>query len=705
MYADINNEIVSEVIDCRPVVESVGVDSVYSHTPDGIEMTNDGQRLYSGSSGDYLTEHDTQTGESLIRWRGNFNGHLDRNMISVTPDDEQMVVSDGSGELFILNTDGFGANWVEQYQSSTTAVSPTSDGAYLFIGESSNSFRKVDATTGEDVWTAKKNINSGVYAIEVGPNDDYVYVGNNNRIWKYDVVTGERVWSYFHDNGTTYALEVAPDNSVVYVGDNAGFVTRVGVDSGTSDWSTQHDTSRINSLVADTDSSGVYSAAESDNTVIRIGGTSGNADWTNTEHVNNVYAVDIGPQGDYVFSCDNDGNVQKIVTSNGSLEWMETSITGNSLRSLDVEADRVYVGDTTGRFAGMSAATGSVTWDFRFERNTIKDISVDPSDSNLLFYGTDSNRSGQLRVDDVATNIDGLYREHGGNWYSIDVHPDGEHFYSGYHNGNHHRVGKFELSDPRTVVSSIRVPSNHTAQGLRVSPDGEWVVFNGDNNNNLYRTDADLEEIEWSNLSIGIDGWESIDVSPDGTKILVDEYLIDAETGALIWRSQRDGFDDTYDGTHEINYTEPQFCKRDPETYFYCRHNETVEKRLVENGALVWASDFNSSSETVQGFFQSPSNPDKIYVGKETQMYVTDNSVREYTVTNDVERVSIRVAAPTEDNLTRDEYRQRRFLGDNIRINDLVVDKGEHYLHAGDVVTANGVLDVNGLVLNDGGIQ
>ncbi len=259
------------------------------------------------------TVHNVNTdGEQISTYEGHERAVMD---VAVGPDD--FIYSSGAGGVQKAAPNGT-QEWAVNPGGWRRAVAVDSAGNVYTSGDD---LKKL-STGSEELWTYEEHFDT-VHGLAVGPQDDYIYTGSDDREVHKISSEGEQVWSYTEHAGSVY--DVAVDSSGNLYTAAADGVHKVSSD-GEQLWTYEgHGGPNVGGVTVRNGL--VYTVGDSGELHV-LDTESGDRQWTYGQDVwINDVAVD---SAGFAYTAGNNGQVHKI-DPNGEQVWTYTQHRGHVL--------------------------------------------------------------------------------------------------------------------------------------------------------------------------------------------------------------------------------------------------------------------------------------------------------------------------------------------------------------------------------------
>ncbi len=157
-------------------------------------------------------------------------------------------------------------------------------------------------------------------------------------------------------------------------------------------------------------------------------------------------------------------------------------------------------------------------------------------DGRTLYYVSNRQGARDIYALDVSARTDPVRVTQGMGAHSIDFSTDGRRIvYSAYTSSANVWAMPIPSSPPGSFASAVAVTSgNQTVEGVRVSPDGRWVIYDSDlsGNSDLYRVSVAGGEVE--RLTHGpLDEFRGV-LSPNGNEVAYHSFQTGSRNMFLI---------------------------------------------------------------------------------------------------------------------------------------------------------------------------
>lgn len=388
---------------------SLGV-SIYSLAIDSVNP----QTIYAGSSAGSVFK----TSDGGLTWTDIYSDQLGGsvNVLTIDPANNQVIYAGtGSGSIFKSSNGGSGwmlfSSGLSGGTVSAIAIDPI-DTDVIYAGELSASLFQLGAfvgvgdggvfksSDGGGSWALAVNgiTNCYIQALAINPtNSQVIYAGGNNSI--YRSTNGGVSWIAINSGMTSNfvnALAIDQNNTqVIYAG--------TGFDSGSFQ-------GLLTSVVSST-SDGVYKTTDGGNTWAQCN--------TGLPQYTTINSLAIDPRNSQIIIAGGSGGIYK--TTNGGDSWTEMivnygssvenstspiSLTINAI-AISANSQIVYAVSSVGVFKSIDAGNSWAAINTGLTETNITVLSVDPSDSQVVFVGGASYGSVFGGVDGVFKSITG----------------------------------------------------------------------------------------------------------------------------------------------------------------------------------------------------------------------------------------------------------------------------------------------------------
>lgn len=100
------------------------------------------------------------------------------------------------------------------YKTPVTAVSVSPDSLWILAGFEDGTLRVLSAISGEELRTLENAADAAIYAIEMSPKMDVIFLAAGNRIMLYDT-TGTHITNWSHHRNTMWSMDIDPSGKYI----------------------------------------------------------------------------------------------------------------------------------------------------------------------------------------------------------------------------------------------------------------------------------------------------------------------------------------------------------------------------------------------------------------------------------------------------------------------------------------------------------
>lgn len=307
------------------------------------------------------------------------------------------IFSGGEDKYTRAWTDDNTQKWSSNEANIVNGLTTTTDGEYVFSGDSGGDVTKRRADNASQEWVTNLG---GILDLAKNPNGGTIYAGTGNgNVREISASDGSTGWSYSSGASNVHSVTVGPNGDYVYGGTNSGCIFRLNAADGTEDWNTCPNSNAVHGLGVDANNDYVFTG--DDGGVVRKLHTSSGSQASASTPRSYIASLEVGSNGDYFYVGDRvDEQVTKIGASDLSVVWSTTSTTDGAYSvEIDRDTGNLYADDAADIYK-YNKADGSRTLAFNDHTSSVRAIATGNE------YNIKSEVSGVVSDAENGTAID-----------------------------------------------------------------------------------------------------------------------------------------------------------------------------------------------------------------------------------------------------------------------------------------------------------
>ncbi len=338
---------------------------------------------------------------------------------SPTIADGTAYIGSNDGSLYAINASTGEQKWTAATGNAIRYSSPTVANGTVFVGSFDNSLYAFDAETGDQKWSAATG---GDISSSPTVKDGTVYVGSkDNSLYAFNASTGDQEWSAA-TGGTIGTSSPTVKDGTVYIGSKDDSLHAFDAETGDQEWSAAT-AGDIES--SPTVSDGTVYVGSNDNSLYAFDANTGDQEWS-TSTGGRVRSSPTVANGT-VYVGSNDNSLYAFDATTGNQKWSFS--TGGGVRSSPTVANgTVYVGSKDESLYAVDADTGDQKWsspgDYTMVSSpTVANGTVYVGSDGLHAFDTSHSKdsSGSRNRLHTLGHVGGVYQSAGGSGGGADI--------------------------------------------------------------------------------------------------------------------------------------------------------------------------------------------------------------------------------------------------------------------------------------------